>query len=91
MRDLLYLGVAFWIIILNCVCIYSALFPFNNVAASLIKIRFGFAEDSKMPQYLMAIPYAMGAAFTPFIGLLLDRVGKRTYFSNILSLYSLYE
>ncbi len=79
-KDLTKLSFAFWILVVNCVCVYCALFPFNNVAQTLIAKRYGFDKDNKTPSRLMGIPYGMSAGMTPFVGLLVDKIGRRTIF-----------
>ena len=66
---------SFWVICVSCVLIYMAIFPFIQVASKQLQVRFGFS-DIEAGQ-LFGIPYTISAATSPFLGILIDRVGRR--------------
>jgi MFS family permease len=66
---------SFWIICVSCVLVYMAIFPFIQVASKMLQLNFGFSETEAGG--LFGIPYTISAATSPFLGILIDRVGRR--------------
>jgi MFS family permease len=52
-----------------------AIFPFIQVASKMLQVRFGFNETEA--GQLFGIPYTISAATSPFLGILIDRIGRR--------------
>lgn len=52
-----------------------AIFPFIQVASKMLQVRFGFSEIEAGG--LFGIPYTISAATSPFLGILIDRIGRR--------------
>jgi MFS family permease len=69
---------SFWIIVLLCVTFYSAVFPFRSFAIKFFQ-HFHEIERGQAGALLSYLPMASMFA-TPFIGLLVDLVGKRSSF-----------
>lgn len=67
----------FWWIVLSCVLNYICLFVFIFNSKTFLKNRYNVKEDI-VTKY-MTIPYLMAACLTPFIGLLVDKIGSRVY------------
>ena len=73
--DILKLRSAFWYICLLCVTFYSAIFPFANHAPRFLQMKFGLTA-AKGGQYTSFIMTA-SMIFTPLLGLLVDKIGRR--------------
>jgi MFS family permease len=66
---------SFWAICVSCVLVYMAIFPFIQVASDMLQKRFGFTETEAGG--LFGIPYTISAATSPFLGIMIDRFGRR--------------
>lgn len=66
---------SFWIICVSCVLIYMAIFPFIQVASSMLQNRFHFSESDAGDYF--GIPYIISAITSPFLGILIDKIGRR--------------
>ncbi|KAL4501214.1 hypothetical protein ABPG73_013952 [Tetrahymena malaccensis] len=77
LSDIKKLGFDYWLICISCVLNYICFFPFMQVLQNYLINQFGMNEDNA-PNF-MSIPYFMSAGLTPFVGLLVDRIGKRGY------------
>jgi MFS family permease len=51
------------------------IFPYLQIASDLLQQKYGF--DKITAGYLFGIPYIISACTSPFLGLLIDKVGKR--------------
>jgi MFS family permease len=71
---------SFWIICVSCVIIYMAILPFLQVASKMLQEKFGFSEATAGG--LFGIPYTISACTSPFLGILIDKVGRRTLMSK---------
>jgi MFS family permease len=74
-KDVLKMSSAFWFISILCVTFYSAIFPFTNHAPRFLQMKFGMSA-AKGGQYTSYIMIA-SMIFTPLLGLLIDKFGKR--------------
>jgi len=74
-KDILRLNAAFWIISLLCVTFYSAIFPFTNHAPRFLQMKFGLsaAQGGRYTSLIMTA----SMIFTPLLGFLVDKIGKR--------------
>lgn len=52
-----------------------AIFPFIQVASKMLQVNFGFSETEAGG--LFGIPYTISAATSPFLGIFIDKVGRR--------------
>ncbi len=84
LKGLLNYSRSFWFIVLLCVTFYSAVFPFRSFAIKFFQ-HFHGIERSDAGDLLSFLPMASMFA-TPFIGLLVDLVGKRSSFMLLGSL-----
>lgn len=65
---------AFWIVALLCVLYYSAIFPFQKYATSMLESNLGIENTTASSIFSL---FPIGAmVITPFLGLFLDRKGK---------------
>lgn len=74
-KDVFKLSSAFWFISILCVTFYSAIFPFTNHAPRFLQMKFGLSA-AKGGQYTSYIMIA-SMIFTPLLGLLVDKLGRR--------------
>lgn len=64
----------FWIVALLCVLYYSAIFPFQRYATSMLESNLGLPNEQAASIFSL---FPIGAMIiTPFLGLFLDRKGK---------------
>lgn len=65
---------AFWIVALLCVLYYSAIFPFQKFATSMLESNLGIENTTASSIFSL---FPIGAMLiTPFLGFFLDRKGK---------------
>ena len=84
-KDVIKLSSAFWFISILCMTFYSAIFPFANHAPRFLQMKFGMSA-AKGGQYTSYIMTA-SMIFTPILGFLIDKFGKRgkiMFFGSIL-------
>ena len=74
-RDIKTFNLSFWLLCFSCVIVYMAIFPFIQVSSKMLQVKFGFSEEEAGS--LFGIPYTISAATSPFLGLLIDKVGRR--------------
>ena len=84
-KDVIKLSSAFWFISILCVTFYSAIFPFTNHAPRFLQMKFGMsaAMGGQYTSYIMIA----SMIFTPLLGLLIDKFGKRgriMFFGSLL-------
>ena len=65
---------AFWLVALLCVLYYSAIFPFQKFATSMLESNLGLT-NTQASNIFTVFPFG-ATAITPFLGLFLDRKGK---------------
>jgi MFS family permease len=82
--DLFYYSKSFWYIVLLCVTFYSAIFPFRSFAIKYFME--GHAMSRGAAGWLNSILPLSAMIATPFIGLLVDFIGKRSLLMMIGSL-----
>lgn len=75
--DIKSFNISFWIITGSCVFTYMAIFPFLMVSTDIFEKKYGFS-DIVAPN-LTSIPAIISACSSPFLGLLIDKVGKRVH------------
>lgn len=73
----------YWLLALHCMTVYGGIFPFNNISAALLRAQYmedgcPAAAEATAVGYTQGIPYSFAAAATPFIGVLVDKYGRRT-------------
>lgn len=77
----------YWLVTFSCVITYMVMFVFLWNTAAMLQNKYGFSEQAAGTFY--GIPYIMAACLAPPLGLLIDKIGKRTTFvllSNVLVL-----
>ena len=74
--DIKQFDVVYWLLLVNCGLIYGCITPWMNVGADFLQKTFGYGH-SRSNQLLM-VPYICGGIFTPTLGYISDKIGKRT-------------
>lgn len=75
MKNLFNFSTSFWYVVILCVTFYSAVFPFRGFAPTFFVEAHGVTEQTAGQLNSMVIVASMFA--TPFIGLLIDKIGRR--------------
>jgi MFS family permease len=73
-------SLAFWLISINCLIVYIDVLPFNDIAGQFYQDRYDFSTAGS--DAIISITYIMGAVLCPIFGVLVDKVGKRSYLSE---------
>lgn len=76
--DLKKFTLPFWLICGSCVLSYMSIFPFMQVVTDMLQTRFCISEQQAPKIY--GIPYIISACSSPFLGILIDKIGKRVIF-----------
>ncbi|MDD3642056.1 MAG: MFS transporter, partial [Candidatus Krumholzibacteria bacterium] len=73
--DILRLGAPFWMISFLCLTFYSAVFPFTSHAPRFLQVKFGMspAQGGHYTSFVMIA----SMIFTPLLGLVVDKLGRR--------------
>jgi hypothetical protein len=79
LKDIFRFGGGYWCVTITCIMNYMSIFPFLAIASGMFQNRFG--HSLRAAGNLVSIPYLI-SALAPFSGLLMDKIGKRTYFSK---------
>mmetsp|Transcript_21546 Transcript_21546/g.3523 ORF Transcript_21546/g.3523 Transcript_21546/m.3523 type:complete len:182 (-) Transcript_21546:343-888(-) len=77
LRDIKTFDIRFWLISINCVVVYICVMPFNNIASAFYQNRFNFSSITA--GWIISITYLISAIFSPFLGLMIDKIGKRVW------------
>jgi hypothetical protein len=75
-KDIKSFKLSFWIICGSCVITYMAIFPFLMVVTKMLEIKYGIENNASV---IFGIPYIISACTSPFLGLLIDKIGKRVH------------
>jgi len=83
-ESIINLNTIFWLLLILAIFFYGALLSFNYIATGfLIETYFSNLnkdEAETMAGLYMSIPFLIGAILIPFFGVLVDKLGKKTYF-----------
>ena len=66
---------SYWLVCLLCMTFYSAIFPFTAFSTLLLQTKFGFS--AVLGGLYTSMIFTASMVFTPFLGLLVDKIGKR--------------
>ena len=66
---------SYWFVCLLCMTFYSAIFPFTAFATVLLQTKFGFS--AVLGGRYTSMIFTASMIFTPLLGLLVDKIGKR--------------
>ena len=65
----------FWLLTISCVCTYMSIFPYLQVVSDLIQKKYNL--DQTTAGSMFGVPYLISAFASPFLGFMIDRVGRR--------------
>eukprot|EP01006_Ploeotia_vitrea_P006478 TRINITY_DN13244_c0_g1_i1.p1 TRINITY_DN13244_c0_g1~~TRINITY_DN13244_c0_g1_i1.p1 ORF type:complete len:521 (+),score=265.98 TRINITY_DN13244_c0_g1_i1:51-1565(+) len=75
LQDIKNFSSSFWIITASCVIVYATVLPFNNICGALMQTKYG--KKLTTADRLLAIPFFISAAASPFLGGIVDKFGQR--------------
>ncbi len=78
---------SFWFVVMLCMTFYSAIFPFRGFAPTFFQNAHGVSETLSGKLNSMVIVASMWV--TPFIGLLIDKIGRRSQIMFLGSIFIL--
>lgn len=87
LRDLYAFTPSYWFVVALCVVFYSTIFPFRTFAINYFQQAHGL--DREAAGLLSSLMPVAAIILTPLFGLLVDRVGRRSWFMAIGSLVML--
>ena len=74
-KEIVKFSPSFWFVVILCMTFYSAIFPFRSFAPAFFENAHGASGELAGQLNSMVIVASMFA--TPFIGLLIDKIGRR--------------
>jgi nitrate/nitrite transporter NarK len=77
-KEIKMFGLDFWVTCVNCALVNADVYCFNNVASGYFQDRFGY--NNIEAGRIISITFVISGVLCPFIGLLLDKIGRRIYF-----------
>jgi len=75
--DLYQFPLSYWLLTGSCVVTYMSVFPYIQIASDLLQTKYHF--DKITAGYLFGVPYIISAITSPFLGLGIDKFGKRAF------------
>lgn len=85
LKDLGKLDWHFWLLLINSCVIDSSIFCFCNIASGYYQDRFGY--DMVESGSIMSIAFFTAAFLNPFVGIVVDTIGKRALFLIVSSVF----
>ena len=76
--DLRRFRLPFWLLVASCLVTYMSVFPYVQTASGLLQEKYHFSADEAAR--LFGIPWFISAGLCPFLGLGIDKVGRRCVF-----------
>jgi len=79
----------FWLIVGSCLAVYCSIFPYSWNTASMLETQFGVPKQ--LSSSLYSLPFLISAVISPFLGLMIDKIGKRALFimtSSVLVVFA---
>ncbi len=86
-RDLYAFTPSYWFVVALCVVFYSTIFPFRTFAINYFQQAHGL--DREAAGLLSSLMPVAAIILTPLFGLLVDRIGRRSWFMAVGSLVML--
>lgn len=76
-RDISKMSGTFWILIILCMLTEALFVPFLDNGNDFFQVRFQISGSEAGT--LLMLPYLVSAITTPFLGTLIDKIGRRGY------------
>jgi len=73
--DLTKFKTPFWLLTFSCVLTYMSIFPYIQICSDLLQTKYNFSEEQA--GHLFGIPYLISAVTSPFLGIMIDKCGRR--------------
>jgi len=70
----------YWLIVCSCCAVYCSIFPYTQNTAKMLELEFGISETTASTLY--SLPFFISAGVAPFLGVIVDKIGKRGIFSK---------
>ena len=77
-KDIFSFKISFWLLTVSCVVTYASVFPYIQVCSDMLQTKYSMDKDKA--NALFGIPYLISACASPFLGFLIDKVGRRVQF-----------
>ncbi|KAI8358170.1 major facilitator superfamily domain-containing protein [Mortierella sp. GBAus27b] len=77
LEDLKYFPTSFWLLCALTVLIYGTVVPFNSIASDFLQSKWYHGSPRKAAA-VMGIPDTVGAVLVPILGIVVNRIGRRT-------------
>lgn len=77
LSDIVRMPFSYWLLCIVCVFCYTAIFPFMGVGKNFFEVKYGYSGDTAA-RYLSFYQITSAVA-SPVIGLVVDAVGRNTY------------
>jgi len=84
-RQICEFSLPFWLIAVSCVTVYCAIFPYNTYCAVMLEREWNLSENFAGAIY--SLPFLISAGVSPFLGLAIDKYGKRALMIMSSSLF----
>jgi len=81
--DLKAFKLPYWLIVASCCVTYMSVFPYIQKVGYILEHKYNF--DEKAAGQLFGIPYFISAGISPFLGLAVDKYGKRALIISLSS------
>ena len=81
----------YWILTASCCVTYMSVFPYIQKCGYILETKYGFDEETA--GQLFGIPYFISAGLSPFLGLAVDKFGKRALiisFSSVVLIFAFF-
>ena len=82
-KDLKKFRLPYWLVNISSIFFYAAVFTYIANAEDMYVKNFGFTDSEA--SWMLPMPYIISAVCSPFQGLLIDKIGKRPFFSKLYS------
>jgi len=81
LRDIKDFPLKLWLVFIICVFYYVTVFPFIGLAVVFLEDKYGFQNDEA--NIVNSLVYWLSAAASPFLGILVDKLGFNLFFLNL--------
>ena len=75
--DMFKYPVRFWVLVFTLCFFYNGIFPFMAEAPDFIRMQYG--ESAEKAGIISGLCYDMSMVLSPFLGGIIDQIGKRGY------------
>ena len=81
--DLYSFNIQYWLLTISCAVTYMSIFTFIQNASDMLQTKYHF--DKITAGLLFGVPYIISAIASPFLGFLVDKIGKRAFMMCVAS------